>query len=77
MAEDMTPKCAAGVDTRRRVIRLETDNEDQWNAINKLRDRLPVWATLLFSVISLLLGGALTYAALAGRLAQVGQLAAK
>lgn len=29
-----------------RISRLEEDRTDQWSAINALRNRLPVWATL-------------------------------
>lgn len=48
-----------------RLNTLEKETEDQWTAINKLRDRLPVWATLVISLLTFLLGCALTYAGLA------------
>ena len=60
----MTPKCNAGVDTRRRVIELEKQNTEQWDAINQLRNRLPVWATIGFSLLTFLLGSSLTYSML-------------
>lgn len=47
------------------VTQLKTDNEKQWAAIDQLRNRLPVWATAVISVLTFLLGAALTYAALA------------
>ncbi|MBA7608067.1 hypothetical protein ES703_15242 [subsurface metagenome] len=62
---NLTPQCAAGVDTRRRVIELEKNDEDQWDAINQLRNRLPVWATMIISLLTFLLGCSITYAAIA------------
>lgn len=44
---------------------LKKNDIDQWDAINKLRNRLPIWATLLVSSLTFLLGtasGALIYA---------------
>ncbi len=72
---DLAPKCAAGVDTKRRVIQLESASEDQWKAINSLRNRLPAWATVVISLLSMGLGVTLTYASLAQRLAQAGIMA--
>lgn len=60
----LTPKCAAGVDNRRRLLSLEKDNEEQWEVINQLRNRPPVWATAIISLLTFLLGCSLTYAAL-------------
>lgn len=54
-----------------KIDRLEKETEEQWTAINKLRDRLPVWATIVISLLTFLLGSALTYAALVVRLANV------
>jgi len=51
-----------------RLDTLEKENEDQWAALNKLRDRLPVWATLVISLLTFLLGCALTYASLVSRI---------
>ncbi len=52
----LTPKCAAGVDTKRRVIELEKDKDEQWKAIDRLRNRLPNWATAVISLLTFLLG---------------------
>jgi len=48
-----------------KIERLEQETAEQWTAINKLRDRLPVWATIVISLLTFLLGCALTYAGLA------------
>lgn len=48
-----------------RLGTLEKETEDQWTAINRLRDRLPVWATVVISLLTFLLGCALTYARMA------------
>ena len=50
-----------------RLGRLEKETEDQWAVINKLRDRLPVWATVVISLLTFLLGCALTYARMAAK----------
>ena len=52
-----------------KIERLEKETEEQWTAINKLRDRLPVWATIVISLLTILLGSALTYAALVMKMA--------
>lgn len=52
-----------------KIDRLEKETEDQWTAINKLRDRLPVWATISISLLTFLLGCSLTYAVLAMKMA--------
>lgn len=41
---------------------LHVVNEDQWTAINNLRNRLPVWATLALMIMSGVLGVAATKA---------------
>lgn len=50
-----------------KIERLEKETEDQWTAINRLRDRLPVWGTVVISLLTFLLGCALTYARMAGK----------
>lgn len=40
-------------DHERRLTTLEASDRDQWSAINALRNRLPLWATIAFT-----LGGA-------------------
>jgi len=57
-------KAHSGVDER--IKNLEDSDKDQWQVINQLRNRLPVWATLLISILTFLLGAALTYASMKG-----------
>lgn len=54
-----------------RIDNLETSDGKQWEAISRLEHRLPVWATLLISLLTFLLGGVFTYAAFAVRLAEI------
>lgn len=44
--------------------RLHQVDEEQWTAINQLRNRLPAWATVVISLLTFLLGIALTYASM-------------
>ena len=69
---ELTPECAAGVNLQSRVGRLEQDNIDQWKTINSLRNRPPVWTTVVLMALSGLVGSALTYAAVAVKLALAG-----
>ena len=39
-----------------RICTLEEDRVDQWTAINSLRNRLPLWATLAISSLTGALG---------------------
>lgn len=57
---DLTPKCAAGVDMKRRIAHVENDTKDQWKAIADLRNRLPVWATFMFTILGGALGSVIT-----------------
>ena len=50
------------------IDNLKTSDENQWKAINKLQNRLPIWATTVISVLTFLLGCSTTYAAIALRL---------
>jgi NO-binding membrane sensor protein with MHYT domain len=61
------PACSAGVDLRRRIMYLDKENDDQWKVINQLRNRLPVWATVVFGLLTFLLGASMSYAAMVGR----------
>lgn len=70
----LTPKCGAGIDHRRRIIKLEEDNEDQWKVINQLRNRPPVWATAIISLLTFLLGCSITYAALIIRVVKLKEV---
>ena len=44
------------------ITQLKKDTDEQWTAINQLRNRLPAWATIVISLLTFLLGCALTYA---------------
>lgn len=61
--KSMEPGCGAGIDHRRRIIRLEQSDAEQWDTINQLRNRPPVWATAVISLLTFLLGAATTYCA--------------
>ncbi len=41
---------------------LKESDKMQWEAIAKLQDRLPVWATLAFSILTFTIGCVTTYA---------------
>jgi len=60
----LIPKCAAGIDIKRRVIELEKSDSLLWQAIEKLQNRLPIWATAIISLLTFLLGCSLTYVAI-------------
>lgn len=47
---------------------LKISDENQWGAIDKLQNRLPVWGTTIISVLTFLLGCSATYAVMAVRL---------
>lgn len=65
--QDPTTTCGVGIDNRRRIIALEKSDESQWTALehlrahmdeamDKLRNRLPVWATLVMSILTGIVG---------------------
>jgi len=58
------PNCSVGIKNNQRIKTLEESDTDQWLAINQLRNRPPVWATLLIAILSgvsgVLLGMALS-----------------
>ena len=56
------------------IKRLQKDTDEQWTAINQLRNRPPVWVTFLISGLTFGFGAALTYASFAARLALAGKL---
>jgi len=41
---------------------LKESDERQWEAIERLQNRLPVWATMLFSFLTFAIGCVTTYA---------------
>ena len=54
------------------LIELQKDKDEQWDAINALRNRLPTWATIVISLLTFLLGCSVTLAALASRISHGG-----
>lgn len=52
------------------ILNLKESDQKQWDAIEKLQNRIPVWATLFISALTFLCGASMTYAALAVRMAQ-------
>jgi len=64
---DPVNSCGVGIDNRRRIIALEKSDEGQWTALehlrahmdeamDRLRNRLPVWATLVMSILTGIVG---------------------
>lgn len=41
---------------------LKKSDTEQWEAINKLRNRPPIWTTAVISLLTFLLGCCVTYA---------------
>ena len=64
-------ECTVGADLSARVKNLEEDRDEVWSAINLLRNRLPVWATVVLMAMSALLGSVLTYASVLSRSAHL------
>jgi hypothetical protein len=61
--------CKAHSGIEQKLKDLEGDTKEQWTAINQLRNRLPVWATIVISLLTFLLGATATYAGLAVKVA--------
>lgn len=69
MAGQHTPElCDQHSGFNSRLVTLETSDSRQWAMIDRLQHRLPVWATLVISVLTFALGAAMTYASLAVKL---------
>lgn len=49
-------QCALSIENATKIAQLEKSDADQWTAINALRNRLPVWGTLVVSLLTFLLG---------------------
>jgi len=63
-------ECAVGAGLKRDVAGLHESDERQWTAIDQLRNRLPLWATTVISLLTFCVGVLLTVAVqLARRLA--------
>jgi len=54
---------------------VRDDTDKQWTEINRIKNRPPVWCTILMMVMSGFIGSILTYAALIGKLTQAVQAA--
>jgi hypothetical protein len=59
---DATEKCTVCSGIQARIHALESDNGEQWEAINALRNRLPPWATFTISLLTFLCGVFVTVA---------------
>lgn len=46
------------------IENLKESDKKQWNAIEDIQHRLPVWATAVISLLTFLLGCSLTWAAM-------------
>ena len=51
-----------------RLKERELQDEQQWTAINNVRNRPPIWCTAIIALLTFLCGCAFTYAQLANRL---------
>jgi hypothetical protein len=54
--------CVLGNRNETRIGALEKSDVEQWTAINQLKNRLPVWATTVISLLTFLAGVLLTMA---------------
>ena len=70
MVENKNGLCKGHSGIEQKLKNLENDTKEQWTAINQLRNRLPVWATLVISLLTFLLGATATYAGLAVKVVQ-------
>lgn len=53
------------------VRMLKESDKLQWNAIDKIRDRLPVWGTIVISILMFALGATMTYASMAVKIVEI------
>ena len=63
--------CPAHSGLEANIKNLADTVREQSETIRMLQNRLPVWATLIISVLTFALGASLTYAGLAVRLASL------
>jgi len=63
--------CEAHSGITARIDNLDVSDEKQWAAIEKIQNRLPVWATIVISGLTFMCGCSMTYAALAVKVAGV------
>jgi len=50
------------------IRNLKASDIKQWDAIEKLQNRLPIWATTVISVLTFFTGCTLTYAVMLARI---------
>ena len=50
------------------ITTLKESEEHQWRAIEKLQNRLPIWATTVISLLTFFVGCTTTYAVMLARL---------
>jgi hypothetical protein len=65
--------CKAHSGIEQKLENLESDTKEQWQAINQLRNRLPVWATIVISLLTFFLGATATYAGIAVKIIENGK----
>lgn len=53
------------------IIDVKDDTSKQWDEINHIKNRPPIWCTAVIAILSGLLGSVLTYAALIIKVADV------
>jgi len=69
MVENKNSFCKAHSGIEERLSNIETETEKQWQVLDQLRNRLPVWATIVISLLTFLLGASITYATFAVKVA--------
>ncbi len=72
MTEDLCPAHSGLV---QKIEDVRDDTNKQWTEINHIKNRPPVWCTVVIAILSASLGSVLTYAALAVRIATAAQAA--
>lgn len=55
------------------IANLKASDKDQWEAIKKIQNRPPVWATAVISLLTFLFGCSLTYASLLSQIMELKQ----
>lgn len=64
----MGAKCEEHSGFEARLVNLEDSDKKQWTSIEKIQNRLPVWGTVVISLLTFLLGASLTYAGMVSEL---------
>lgn len=63
--------CKAHSGLLQMITDVKSDTSKQWDEINHIKNRPPVWCTAVIAILSGLLGSVLTYAALAVKVAAI------